>query len=50
MRRVGRGDVRKDDEETVSSATNFCHHLDEDLDEFEINDREMSLALGDGKR
>lgn len=50
MQRVGGENVWKDDKETVSSSANFGHHLDEDLDEFEINDREMSLALVDAER
>lgn len=50
MQRVSGENVGKDDKETVSSFANFGHHLDEDLDEFEINDREMSLALVDAER
>lgn len=50
MQRVAGGNVRQEDEETVSSFPNFCHHLDENLDEFEINDREVSLALVDAER
>lgn len=50
MQRVAGWNVGQEDKETVSSPANFCHHLDEDLGKFEINDREMSLALVDTER
>lgn len=49
MQRVAGGNVGQEDKEPVSTSANFGHHLDEDLDEFEINDREMSLALVDAE-